>query len=221
MAAQVWFIGPRESILVCGGSGQGKSTFVEKLITDPKYWKEKFDKILYCYGIYSKTVESLSKNAPHIQLISGLPRNLLANPLQVLNPQENSLIVLDDVSLESQESKELTSFISRGLSHTNSSLISIEHFLFSPLAQRRNQSFHYSQIILFKSSRNLNQLNTLAKQLGICTAKELIEAYKDSTQKPYSHLVLDLRSDTPDDLRILSNVLCENEEPTYAYSCTI
>ena len=221
MTTQVWLIGPRESILVCGASGQGKSTFVEKIITDPKYWKERFDKILYCYGIYSKTVESLSKNAPQIQLISGLPRNLLAKPLDVLNPQENSLIILDDVSLESQESKELTSFISRGLSHTNSSLISIEHFLFSPSQQRRNQSFHYHQLILFKSSRNLNQLNTLARQLGICTSKELIEAYKDSMQKPYSHLVLDLRSETPEELRILTNVLCDNGEPTFAYTCAI
>lgn len=216
--AQIWFIAPRESILVTGAAGNGKSTFVEKLITNRKYWKKDFDKILYCYGIYSKTVESISQNSPHIQLISGLPRNLLANPLEVLNPHETNMLVLDDMSLESNDSKELTSFISRGVTHANCCLISIEHFLFSPSAQRRNQSFHYSQLILFKSTRNLQQLAILAKQTGVCLPKTLIEAYKDSTRKPFSPLVVDLRSETPDDLRLLTNVLCEDGEPTYAYT---
>ena len=218
MAQQYWSVGTPESLLICGGAGMGKSTFVLHLLTSPQCWQKKIDKFLYCYGIYTKTVEELSKNYPHIQLLEGLPRNLLSHPLEVLNPQDRHVLVLDDCSLESQESKELTSFLSRGVTHSNTTLISVEHFLFSPSAQRRNQSFHYNQLILFKSGRNLGQLAVLAKQTGICSAKTLTAAYQDATQKPYSHLLIDQRPQTPDQLRLLTNVLCQDGEPTFAYS---
>ena len=195
----------------------GKSSFVYRILTTPELWQKKIDKILYCYGIYTKIVEKLSREAPHIQLIEGLPRNLLAQPLEVLNPQETNVVVLDDTSLESQESKELTAFLSRGVTHSNTTLLSIEHFLFSPSVQRRNQSFHYNQLILFKSGRNLHQLTTLAKQTGICSPQTLVSAYKDATRQPYSCLVIDQRLHTPDHLRLLTNVLCDHGEPTYAY----
>ena len=50
--------------------------------------------------------------------------------------------------------------------------------------------------------------------------KFLKQAYRSPTSDPFSHLFLDMRSDTPDELRYRSNVL-ENDGEQFLYRPTV
>ena len=119
-----WKMTCPQNVLVVGSSGTGKSTFVEKLISTPDAWETPIDNIFYCYGILSDTVEKLAREMPHITLIEGLPRNL-ASPREIFSPNKANLLICDDLSTESQASKDFTNFMIRGSHHCNCCLISI------------------------------------------------------------------------------------------------
>ena len=56
---------------------------------------------------------------------------------------------------------------------------------------------------MFKSPRDILQINTLSQQLGL--GSQLKEWYQDATSVPYGHLLIDLTPKTVDSLRCCSN----------------
>lgn len=129
--------------------GSGKTTFVETLLSNPKLWSKSLDKIIYCYGIETDNIKKLTISHPEIVLFDGLPRNL-DRPLDIFSPQQNNVIFFDDLSSETQNSKLFTDLMTKGSHHCNCALISLEHFLFSEAKERRKQTHHWHQIILFR-----------------------------------------------------------------------
>ena len=216
MEEQVWKMSCPQNVLITGSSGVGKSSFVVKLLETPSVWDNPPDKILYSYGICSETVNHIARHMPEVTLIEGIPRNL-CTPLEIFSPHQNNVLICDDLSNETQNSKDFTSFLMRGSHHSNCCLISIEHFLFAQSAQRRLQSPQFNQIIMYKSNRSYHQIGTLARQIALKNPKLLQWAYSDAISKPYSYLVVDLRNETPDELRLLTNVFGENDLPTFIY----
>ena len=205
-----------QNVLIVGSSGTGKSTFVERLLTTPDAWETPIDNFMYCYGIYSETVKKIAHDLPHITLVEGLPRNL-ASPFEIFSPRKCNVLVCDDLSTESQASKEFTNFMMRGSHHCNCCLISIEHFLFSQAKERRLQSPHWHQCVLFKNQRSMHQITTLARQASIADLKTVQYAYNDAISKPFGYLILDFRNETPTQFRLITNVFHENQEPCYIY----
>lgn len=128
-----------------------------------------------------------------------------------------SLVIFEDLSSETQNSPVFTDFMTRGTHHTNTALISVEHFLFSESKERRRQTAHWHTIILFRNKRCLHQIGTLARQTSIANPKILQWAYKDATSIPYGYLVLDFRNDTIDEMKLLTNIFSENALPVYVY----
>ena len=61
--------------------------------------------------------------------------------------------------------------------------------------------------VLFKNTRNLSMITHLGQQMG--NVKFLKQAYQAATIDPFSHLFIDMRSDTPEIIRYRSNVLDE------------
>jgi DNA polymerase III delta prime subunit len=212
----VWNLSIPSNVLICGPSGSGKSTFVQKLIDTPAIWAEPIDNLWLCYGIYSENVKEFSKKYPQARLIEDLPRNL-DQPMQIFNPNQRNVIIFDDLGSESQASPVFTNFMTRGSHHCNVCILSLEHHLFSEAKERRKQTHHWHTVILFRNKRGLHQIGTLARQTAVGTPRMVQHAFRDATKIPYGYLVIDFRNETPDEMRLLTNVLCENSEPTYCY----
>ena len=210
-----WQMSCPQNVLICGSSGTGKSTFVEKLISTPQLWEKPPDKIVYCYGIQSSTVNFLSQHRPEVMLIEGLPRNL-STPQEMFSPHQNNLLLVDDLSTETQNSRDFTNFMIRSSHHCNCCLVSIEHFLYGDSKERRLQSPHWHQYILFKNQRSLHQIRLLARQTSL-DADKVEFAYSDATSNPYGYLVMDFRKDTVPEMRLLTNVMHEHGGPCYVY----
>ena len=90
--------------------------------------------------------------------------------------------------------------------HRNISIIYLSQNLFYKSKQNRTMSLNAHYLVIFKSPRDQNQLATLARQMYPGNSKFLIEAFKDATQQPYGYLLINLKSDTEERLRIRTNI---------------
>ena len=63
----------------------------------------------------------------------------------------------------------------------------------------RDVELQNTHIVLFKSPRDVLQINTLSQQLDL--GSQLKEWYQDATSVPYGHLLIDLTPQTVDSLR--------------------
>src|SRR5206468_4635061 len=72
---------------------------------------------------------------------------------------------------------------------------------------------HY--LVLFKNARDATQISHLTAQMHPGKLTFLIEAYRDATSQPFSYLLIDLKPDTDDKLRVRSNNF--PDETPYVY----
>ena len=205
------------NVLLCGPSGCGKSKFIEKILQTPCMWNGSIDNLYYCYGIYTDNVRRIVETYPAATVIEHIPRNL-DQPHEIFNRNERNVIIFDDLGSETQSSSTFTNFMSRGSHHSNVCMLSLEHHLFSDEKERKKQTNHWHCIILFRNKRSVHQIGTLARQTSIANPQLVQWAYRDATSKPYGYLVMDFRNDTPEEMRLLTNVMCENNEPTWLYA---
>lgn len=71
--------------------------------------------------------------------------------------------------------------------------------------------------LLLKNLRGTDQIRRFAIQTFGSDYKRFMEAYYDATKIPYGYLLVDLRSDTPDNLRLRTRILPE-ESPSKTFS---
>jgi len=70
--------------------------------------------------------------------------------------------------------------------------------------------------MIFKNPRDVTQIAHLAAQMYPGKSKYMIESYRDATSAPFSYLLVDLKPDTDEKLRLRSNVF-PGETP-YVYA---
>jgi len=78
--------------------------------------------------------------------------------------------------------------------------------LFYGSKQNRTISLNSHYLVLFKNARDATQISHLASQMYPGKSKFLIDAYRDATSKPFSYLLIDLKPDTEDQVRVRSNI---------------
>ena len=61
-------------------------------------------------------------------------------------------------------------------------------------------------MVLFKNPRDVNQFANLARQMYPKTSQFAVAAYKDATREPYSYLLVDLRPEQHEELRLITNI---------------
>ena len=61
-------------------------------------------------------------------------------------------------------------------------------------------------MVLFKNPRDASQFQNLARQMYPKKSQFAVEAYKDATLEPYSYLLVDLRAEQNEDLRLRANI---------------
>jgi len=72
---------------------------------------------------------------------------------------------------------------------------------------------HY--MVLFKNQGDASQFANLARQMYPKTSQFAVEAYKDATREPYSYLLVDLRPEQDEDLRLRSNISSRETHHVY------
>ena len=60
--------------------------------------------------------------------------------------------------------------------------------------------------MVFKDPRDVSQMTTLAKQMYPGRVKFVQEAFADATTAPYGYILVDLKQDTLEDLRLRTSI---------------
>ena len=79
--------------------------------------------------------------------------------------------------------------------------------LFSKNKESRTISLNAQYMIVFKNPRDSSQLANLARQMYPGRGAFVQEAFADATASPYGYLLIDLKQNTPDDMRLRTSVL--------------
>lgn len=185
------------TFVISGPTGCGKSVFVRDLL---KLRREMFspvpDKFVWFYGIYQPLYDEISD----VTFVEGLPTNY-REYLGV-----NTCFVIDDLMSEGAGDKRLTHLFTRGSHHLNLSVIFITQNFFHKGKEMRDITLNAQYLLLCKNRRDMNQITSLGRQLFPTKIKFFQEVYEDATKKPYSYLFIDLRSDTPEELRLRTQI---------------
>ena len=129
--------------------------------------------------------------------------------------KKRNLLVLDDLFDEAAQSKEFLPPVVAGR-HRNVHLMVLRHNLFQWTKNSKTIDLNVTQIVLFNSPRDSEQIGVLGCQLGERHAT--MEAYKRATQKPFGHLMIDLDVRSSKSLRYSSN--CSGDVPSFFYCLT-
>jgi hypothetical protein len=71
-------------------------------------------------------------------------------------------------------------------------------------------------MVLFKNSRDVSQIMALAHQMYAQRTKYFLEAYAAATALPHGYLVINMKQETPDILRLRSHIFLGEKQIAYA-----
>jgi hypothetical protein len=71
-------------------------------------------------------------------------------------------------------------------------------------------------MVVFKNPRDVSQIMTLAHQMYPQRTKYFLETYTAATAQPHGYLVIDMKQETPDILRLRSHIFSGEEQKAYA-----
>ena len=190
--------------VIAGPTGSGKTQFVKRLILADgnSLIEPTIDNIIWCYGEYQDAYDHLASLVPQIRFVEGYPDDLL----QSLDRRQRTLVVIDDLMSESGNNTKVTELFTKGSHHRNLSVILILHNLFYKGREMRTISLNAHYMVLFKNPRDASQINHLARQMYPRKTKYMMEAYRDATSIPYGYLLIDLKPDTEESLRLRTNI---------------
>ena len=198
------------NIIVSGPTGSGKTQFVSRILKTRNI--DPFPtRILYLYSEWQQEYDNLLESLPEITFQRGFPDKLM----DLFVPSQNNLLILDDQMSKAGDTKELADLFTKGSHHRNLTIIYIVQNLFDKSKSMRTASLNSQYIILFKSPRDKSIIQHLGSQMFPKNTKFLVDAFEDATKIPYGYLLIDLRQDTPEEMRIRSNIFPSEQEAAY------
>jgi len=181
--------------LVAGPTGSGKTWFVFKLIENVDVMIDPPPRrMVYCYGEYQKLFDKY----PQVTFHQGLP------DLDDFDGREPTLLVIDDLMNEADES--VANLFTKGSHHRNVSVVFLVQNLFHKNKHVRTISLNSHYMVLFENPRDASQFASLARQMYPNKSMFAVEAYKDATREPYSYLLVDLRPEQDEELRLRTGI---------------
>ena len=182
--------------ICAGATSSGKSTFLcflirqrHKLITPVP------ERVIYSYKAYQPLFETLDAG---VELVQGQNYKL--------DKTIPTLLIIDDQFAEKNE--KLIDLFCVQSHHKNTSVILVSQSLYFDDKSYRIACKNAMYTILFKSPRDNRSVNHMAHDMFEASkARAMMQAYKEATQRAYGYLVIDMKPDTPDCLRLRGNVL--------------
>ena len=168
---------------ISGQSQCGKSYLVRRLLA---YLNELFhpvpSKVIYCYGEYQKEFDELHG----VDFIEGFPQDLN----EITQGHDQTLLILDDLMSECSKDQRVSDLFTRGSHHKGISVLYLTQNYF----------------IIFKNPRDSLGIATLAKQMFPSRTQYLMDSFQDATKKPFSYLLIDCHPQTPENIRLRTNI---------------
>ena len=191
--------------MFAGPTQSGKTTLLIEILKNLEYLVDKpIDRIIYCYSRNQPALNNLS----NVEFHEGLPN------IDEFNPILNNLIILDDLMDVCEKDKSIKELFTVDSHHKNISIILLNQNLFSQGKNARTISLNCHYLLIFNNPRDRSQIQFLARQMYPTNPNFLIECYEDATKKEYGYLLIDLTQTTNNKLRVLTDIL-PNQQRVY------
>ncbi len=188
--------------LAAGPSGSGKTFLIRDLLENHKETIFNINKneinVIWAYGKWQKIYEKPMANV-NFKYIEGIPEEE--------DVENYDIIIIDDLMSEMKNSKFVVDLFTKGSHHNQQSVIILMQNLYHKGSIVRDLNLNAHYIIIFKSPRDKMQIYALAKQVYPTNFKYFMSSYELATQVPHGYLVLDLKQDTPEDLRLKTQII--------------
>ena len=188
-------------IICVGPSNSGKSQIIKKIIERDH---SKFDRIVLC--------GSNAKNFGFDEYLANkvIFRDDVTNPFdEKISPSCRLFIIYDDLYEKITNDINILRCFTRGRHESISICVTMQN-LFSRVGKFNRDILLNASHFFLTRQRDLGSVEILSRQIvGSKSSKKLLEAYKLAISKPYSHFLIDVRVDTPQELMLQSNTFCE------------
>lgn len=176
--------------VLSGSTGSGKTTLIHRILkSKDELFEKKVHKVMYCMSVDQRLFTEMRRTVPGIIFKRGLPSQ--EDLEDFTDGSLHTLVVLDDLMLETVESKSMLSLFTQWSHHTCISVFFLTQNLYQKgkCARTLNMNTHY--LFIMANPRDFTQVNVLAKQTGF--AHTLIDSYDDAVRKKtYGYLVVSL-----------------------------
>lgn len=196
------------SMIVASPSKSGKSTLVCKLLARAKtYFDVSPSRVVYFYNMWSPTFEEWSDKVENLEFKRGMCTREWIE--ENCSSEPNVTVILDDQAMNI--TKDISEIFAVASHQYRINFIFLAQNLFTKNKFFRDASINATYIIVGKNPRDQSSIRYLAQQMLPSRSKEIMEAYLSATTRPYTHLLLDFGQNTPEHLRLRSNILGENQ----------
>jgi hypothetical protein len=158
-------------------------------------------RVVYSYSEWQPGFDDIQKECD-IEFVQGLG-DILENET-FFDSKNPTLLIIDDLARAVAEDTRCTKIFTQYLHHKNVCAVLILQNLYTQGKAMRDIHLNSQYLILFKSVRDVGQIGVLARQMGL---PHIVEAYRTATSEPYTPLLLDMKPDTPEYLRVRSHFL--------------
>ena len=161
------------------------------------------DEVMWCYGEWQPGYNQLKG----VVFVESLPK------VEEWTMNQRRLVILDDLMSEADD--RVTKLFTKGSHYQNMSVMFIVQNVFGTNKEQRTINLNSHHLVIFKNPRDASQITHLAKQMYPGKLKYVQESFKNATSRPHSYLLLDLRRDTPDYLRLRTNIFSPEQQVVY------
>jgi hypothetical protein len=194
--------------IVSGPTGCGKTELIMRILLN---YRESVSpllhRLLWCYAEPQPKLE-LALRPIGVEFHKGMPE------LSEFDGTVRVLLVIDDFMSECNS--QITKLFTKGSHHRNLSIWFLMQNFFHQGKEIRSITLNAHYIILFKNPRDRQQVKYLARQMFDRDSKYMEEAFTDATSQPHGYLLIDLKQDTPDHLRLRTKILPGQDLCVYA-----
>lgn len=187
----------------------GKTHWVSKFLDDRvSLCNTAFDRIIFLYRADQPIYDSIRRDHPGVVFIRGVPDSFIEQYLPPRNALK-TLLIIDDLQEIIASSPALSQIFTVHSHHSNCSVLITLQQLFCKAKFMRKVHLQVNVYVLMRSVRDICEIRCLARQLGGTYASTgfIVNTYRSITRQPhFSYLVLDLQHQTPDKLRLRSDV---------------
>lgn len=188
-------------ILLCGASQTGKSTLVSEIIVRKS---ESIDpcphRVIYC-AKYKDSVPDNIKNI--VEYFDEIPNE---DFFSALNNNVRIVFILDsDFMHEGLQSNAILDMVLGGR-HVNLGIIFLSQNMFAKGKYSRDISLNCNYIITMKNVRDCTQIGYLSRQVFPKEKNFLSDIFKKFLKQPFPYLLLDLRVDANDYIRVRTDI---------------
>lgn len=184
----------------------GKTELCYKIIQHKDtLFKTPVNKTVLVYSKWQPLYDKIRKFDPRVIFIQGYPENL--TELHVSDPNYHDLVIVDDKSDLSNSSSFMSEFTVNS-HHMRFSICFLVHSIYFPSKFMKTIQLSATGFFLFKSMRDLNMIQNLARQIepNKVKYKKIMNWYRIATSKPYGYLFVNLSVKCPEILRFRSDI---------------